>query len=150
MLITADSKKKTILYCILCIHYLIYFWKSGDNIKTLIDFSSKILIEPNSKINITTYTYTLKLGFWVLKTNIKAQLIDKSSLIIYRIVVIVFQGYDKLEQFRFFPKTFLLVNTSIIIMIEILFLFLNKLNIIFAEYKLIWDFYTIAKLLLTI
>ena len=38
-----------------------------------------------------TFTYTLKLGFQVQKTDIRAKKIDKSSLATNKIVIAVFQ-----------------------------------------------------------
>ena len=64
-----------ILKDILYIYYLFHFWKSSDNTQTLINSSSKL--------NIISLTYILKFNFQVIKTNIKAQKIDKSSIITY-------------------------------------------------------------------
>ena len=57
ILVTTTSKKDLILDHILYIYYLVYFWKGRNYIKTLIDL--------DSKINIITLIYTLKLGFQV-------------------------------------------------------------------------------------
>lgn len=71
-------------------------WKNSSN--------SKSLINSNNEINIKTSVYTLKLGFLVQKTTLKAQKIDISSLVTYKIVIMAFLIYDK---HLFFFKKFL-------------------------------------------
>lgn len=52
---TSISHKTIALVNILYIYYLVYFLKSNNNIKVLINF--------NSEVNIITFVYTLKLDF---------------------------------------------------------------------------------------
>ena len=52
---TDISKKDVTLDYILCIYYLIYFLKNKNNVKALINSTSKI--------NVLTSIYILKFGF---------------------------------------------------------------------------------------
>lgn len=47
----------------------------------------QVLINSNSKINIKTLEYALKLSLKVFKTNIEVQKIDNSNLKIFKIVL---------------------------------------------------------------
>ena len=80
-----------------------------------------------------TFTYTLKLDFQVQKNNVKAQKIYKSSLVIYKIVIVVFQVYNNLKHFLFFQKTFYLANINVSTILKIIFLFFSNINIIFVN-----------------
>lgn len=59
---------KEILKLILCIYYLVSFKKDQAGVQALID--------SKSKVNAIIPVYTLKLGFKVRPTDIKAQKID--------------------------------------------------------------------------
>lgn len=50
---------------------------------------------------------------------------------------------------QFFKKTFLVVNTNIKVVLEILFFLLSNANVDFSERGFIWKSYTTAKVLPT-
>lgn len=72
-------------------------------------------------------------SFQTYKTKVKAQKVDISSLTTYKIFIDKCQILNKLGQTCFFHKTFLLTNTSIIIILEMLFLTLNNTDVLFAD-----------------
>ena len=55
---------------VLCIYYLLHFWKDTIGVKALIDLGSEV--------NAITLAYKSKLGLRVQLTNIGAQKIDGS------------------------------------------------------------------------
>lgn len=61
------------------------------------------------------------MGLDVRKTITKAKKIDKSALETFKIVIAGFLLWDKVKKVLFFQKTFSLTNTSIEIVIEIVF-----------------------------
>lgn len=69
--------------------------------------------------------------------KVKVQKIDDFSLKTYKIVMAKFQVINKLENARFFQKTFLLTHININIIINNFFLIINNANIIFINSKLI-------------
>ena len=71
------------------------------------------------------------------KTNIKAQKIDGSTLKIYDMIITGFQVQDKFGKVRFFQETFLVADTSVEVVFRMSFLTLSKIEIDFAEKKLI-------------
>lgn len=64
------------------------------------------------------------------------------------IVVANFFLQDKLEQNLFLKKLFLMANTYIKIVLDILFLFLFNVYFRFVKEKLMWKKYIIIKILL--
>lgn len=70
--------------------------------------------------------YTLKLGLKVCFTNIKAQKTDDSIFKIFKIVLASFKVENKLGRPQFFQKSFLLVNISRKIMLDIFFITFGK------------------------
>lgn len=76
-----------------------------------------------------TLTYRAKFGFVSLKTDIGIQKINSLALIIYKIVLASFSVKDKLEKIWFLNKTFLLVNSSKKIVLEIFFLDFSNTNV---------------------
>lgn len=82
MLVTYIRKKDTTLNCILYIYYLVFFWKSDNIIKTLINY--------NSKVYIITSIYALKLSFCICKTDAEAQKTDRLSVKIFEMVIVAF------------------------------------------------------------
>lgn len=109
----------------LYIYYWIYFWKSKGNIKVLINFGNEV--------NIINPAYIKKLDFHIWKIDINTQKIDGSSLTIYKIVISRFQILDELDRAYFSQKTFILANITINIILEIFFLILSNINIVFAD-----------------
>lgn len=67
---------------ILSIWYLVKFKKDYIEIKTLID--------SGSKINAMTLAYIAIFGLCVYFTNVRAQKIDRSTLLTYSIVLAIF------------------------------------------------------------
>lgn len=89
--------------------------------------------------------YTLKLGLTTRKSSVRVQDIDSNALEIYNMVTARFLLQDSLEKFRLFEETFLLVNTSIEIILGISLLSFNNIDGLFSDEKLTWRFYTIAE-----
>lgn len=84
------------------------------------------------------------------KTNVMAPKINKSTLETYRIVITGFQIQNKLKKARFFWNPFLIADTSIQVIFEMLFLIFNKVKVNFAKKKLTKKAYIIAEILLII
>ena len=76
-----------------------------------------------------TSAYTKQLGLQTRKTNVWTEKIDDSLLRTYEIVIAIFQIRNKLGKVLFFQKTFLLTNTSIKILLKMLFLTFSNANI---------------------
>lgn len=76
-----------------------------------------------------TSIYAAKLGLKVQKTNIKAQKIDGSILNIFRMVLANLQVEDKLGKAWFFHEIFLVVNTTLEMILKMLFLTFSNVNI---------------------
>ena len=83
-----------------------------------------------------TPAYTAKLGLAMQKTDVGAQKINGSILVIYGIVKTGFSIYNKLGKVRFFEENFLLANTSMEVVLAMLFLTFSNANIRFAEKEL--------------
>lgn len=94
--------------------------------------------------------YIEKLDFIPRSTNVSAQKIDSLPLKIYGMVTTGYLVYDKLDRPRFFEKTFLLVDISMEVVLEMSFLFLNNANLQFSAKKLIWSLYITVEALPTI
>ena len=65
------------------------------------------------------------------------------------IVIVGFQLEDKLGRARFFQKSFLLAETSMEVVLGMIFLTLNNADIQFAEKELIWRSHTTVEALPT-
>lgn len=74
---------------------------------------------------------------------------DDSSLKTYNMALTKFLIKDSLEKIWFIEEMFLLTNTSIEVVLGMLFLFLNNANIRFGNEKLTLTSYTIVKILPT-
>ncbi len=96
-----------------------------------------------------TSIYIAKLGLITRKTNIGAQKIDGSILETYKMVIAGFLIQDRLEKIWFFKETFLLANTSIEVILGMLFLTFLDINIWFVEKELTWRSYKTVEALLT-
>ena len=83
-----------------------------------------------------TLAYAKQLGFHIQKTDIRVQKFNGSLFWTFGIVIAVFQVENKLGKARFFQELFLLANTSIEVVLRMLFLILNNTNIQFTEKKL--------------
>lgn len=80
--------------------------------------------------------YATVLGLYICPTNVKAQKIDKSMLLIYSIVLTKFQLKNKQEKTRFYQEILLVANTTIKVVLRMLFLIFSKLKINFADQEL--------------
>ena len=94
-----------------------------------------------------TPDFAIKLGLIIQKTNVSAQKIDSSALEIYDMVIAKFLFQDKLKKPSFFEKTFLLADTSMDVILEILFLTINNANVNFPGRKLRWQSYSTSNAL---
>lgn len=97
-----------------------------------------------------TSAYIIKLGLTIQKTSIGASKINGLLLETYGMVLNRFLIQDSLKKVWFFEETFLLTDTSMQVILEILFFSFSNANIKFAELeKLIWKKYTTTKALPT-
>ena len=93
--------------------------------------------------------YAKKLGLQIRKTDVGAQKIDGSTLSTFRMVILGYQVQDKLGRTRFFQETFLVANTSMEVVLKILFFNFSNADIGFLDRELTWRTYSIAKALPT-
>ena len=93
--------------------------------------------------------YVEKLGLKSRKTNVRAQKIDGSTLIIFGIVIADFLVEDKDGKPRFFQKTFLVANTKFEVILRIPFLKISNTDVVFDKKILTWKSYTTNKALPT-
>ncbi len=77
--------------------------------------------------------YVVELGFTTRKTNIGAQKIDGLPLGTNNMTSTEFSLQNNQKKVRFFEKTFLLANTSIEVVLGMLFLSFSNTDIKFAE-----------------
>lgn len=82
-----------------------------------------------------TLAYAAKLGLTIQNTSVKAQKIDGSTLETYSIVLAGFSLQDNLKKVWFFKGNFLLADTSLKMVLEMSVLFLNKIEVEFAELR---------------
>lgn len=134
-LITGISNKASLKH-VFYIRYLAYFQKRKNNVQVLINFKSKI--------NRITLANTLKLSFWIWKTNISIQKIDTLALTTFEIIMVGFQLQVKLKKARFFQKAFLMAEISKKMVFKISFLTFNNIDIGFINKKLLWKIYSTA------
>ena len=97
-----------------------------------------------------TLAYVVQQGLSTQKTSVRAQKIYGSPLKTYEIVSASFLFQDSLERVRFFEKTFLLVDTSMEVVLRMLFLAFSNAEFQFGVEKFTWRAYTIAEALPTI
>ena len=81
-------------------------------------------------------TYVSKLRLKVQATRIRAQKINSSNFQILRMVCVSFQVENKLGKIYFFQETFLIADTSIEFIFEMLFLSLSNADVKFAKKEL--------------
>ena len=90
----ASQENDVFLDWVLYICYPIWFKKSKVQVQALIN--------SDSKVNVMTSGYALKLGLKVCLTNIRVQKIDSSTLETFKIVLAKFQMENTLGKVRFF------------------------------------------------
>ena len=125
-----------------CIRYPVQFQENSEEVKAFLD--------SGSDINAMTPAYAAKFGLATRNNNVGTQKIDRSALVTYGIVIASFLLQDKLRKVRFFKETFLLADTSMEVVLEMLFLTRSDADIRFAEKELVWNRYTTAEALPTI
>ena len=112
-----------------CIYYPIRFQEGQEQIRVLLDSSSKV--------NAMSLAYAKKLGFKTRKTNVGAQKIDDSALKTFGMVIADFQVEDKCGRPRFFQETFLVADTKFEVVLKMLFLKISNADVAFGEGMLI-------------
>lgn len=95
MLVTKASRKNVVLKRILSIYYLLRFQKDKEN-------ERQSLINSGSKMNKMTQAYALKLGLKLRRTDVRAQMIDGSTLETFEMVLASFQLEDSVKRANFF------------------------------------------------
>ena len=128
MLITATGEKA--LEYISSIYYLIRFKKNIN--KTQV----QALIDSKSEVNTIYLSFAKQLGLLIRPINVEAQKIDSTMLDIHGIIVAAFSIMDKVNQVRFFEKTFLMVKASSEIVFGIPFLTLSSVDVDFLGWEL--------------
>lgn len=104
-------------------------------------YKFKALIDSESEFNAIISAQVAKINLVVRFTNVNALKIDDSPLKTYRIVSIRFSIQDKKGEDQFFEEILLLANTSIEVVLGMLFLSLSNANINFETKDLIWREY---------
>lgn len=95
------------------------------------------MLDLGNEVNAMILAFTLKLGFRTCHTNVGAQKIDGSTLQMFRMVLVSFQVEDKLDWAWFFQELFLLTNTTLKMVLGMLFLNLSNADIQFTQNELI-------------
>ncbi len=135
---STEARDKGAVQRVLCIWYPIQFQENQAN-------KVQALIDSGSKFNTMTPTYTAKLGLTTGKTSVGAQKIDGLPLETHDMASARFSLQDSLEKVSFFEETFLLADTSIEIVLGMLFLAFSNANFQFGTEKLTWRSYTTVK-----
>lgn len=107
----------------------------------------KTLISSDNKVNAMQPSFVSQIGFHIWKTDIGMQKIDNSRLKNFGMVYIFFSVNDKNKKSWFLEETLLLIDISINIALEMLFLTLSNIEINFINQDLKWRLYTIAEAL---
>ncbi len=126
-----------------CIWYPVQFQKESQLEEV------RALIDSGSKVNAMTPAFAARLGFITWATNIGAQKINGSPLETYGIVSARFLLQDSLEEVWFFKETFLLVDTSVEVVLGMPFLSLSNADFQFSAEELTWRSYTATEALPT-
>ena len=87
------------------------------------------LINSGSEINTMTPEFAARLGLSTRPTGVGASKIDGSPLATYGMAVAAFSLQNSLGKVRFFEETFLLVDTSMKVVLGMLFLALSNADI---------------------
>ncbi len=96
-----------------------------------------------------TPAYAAELGFTTRKTSIGAHKIDGLLLETHGMTSARFSIQDNVGRIRFFEETFLLADTSIEVILGIIFLTLSNVDFQFDTKKLTWRSYTAVEALPT-
>ena len=76
-----------------------------------------------------TLKFLRGLGFYIRKTNIRAQKIDYSALKTFRMVIVNFQLEDKIGKTRFFYEIFFMADTKFQVILRMFILKLWNANV---------------------
>lgn len=107
------------------------------------------MLNCKNEVNAITSIYAVKIDFATRTSSISAQKIDGLVMKIYGMIRTEFSIYDKLGRTWFFDKTFLLTNTNIKIVLDMLFLSHSNPNLQFGARKFTWKIYTTTKIMFT-
>ena len=121
------STRKEALEYISSIYYPIQFKKEIN--KTYV----QALIKLGSEVNTIHPIFAKQLGLLIRPTDVKVQKFDSSILDTYGIVVAACSVMHKVNQVKFFEKTFLVANINPKVVFEIFFLILSNANIDFLD-----------------
>ena len=113
---------------VLYIHYPVQFKKNTAEVWALID--------SRSEVNTMAPAYTKKLGLRVQKTDVGTQKTGGSTLETYGMAIAGFQVQDKFGKARFFQETFLVADTSVEVVLGMLFLAFNMVEVDIVEKEL--------------
>ena len=94
------------------------------------------MIDLRSEVNTIYLIFVKQLGFSIKPIDIEVQKINDNTLNTYGIVVAAFWVTNKANQVKFCEKTFLIVNVSLEVILEIYFLSLSSANIEFLDREL--------------
>lgn len=106
---------------VLCIHYQIQFKKNKIKIQALFNFKREM--------NVIALAYVASLCLKVRLTNIRGYKINSFVFQMFDIDLASFRIDNKLSQSRFFPKTFLIINTNIKAILKMFFLIFSNVDI---------------------
>ena len=93
--------------------------------------------------------YATKLGLRAGKIDVGIQMINRSYLDTFGMVIADCSVKYKLRRVQFFQENFLLTNIGLQVVLRMLFLTFSKVNIRVAERKLVWRTYTAVEALPT-
>ena len=91
--------------------------------------------------------FTLKLGFHIRKTNVRAQKMDGFAPKTFKIIIADLKIEDKAGRSRCFQKTFLVADTKYGAILRMPFLKISNANMIFGKGMLMLNTYTANKAL---
>ena len=94
------------------------------------------LIDSGSEVNAIYPSFIKQLGFHIRSIDVGAQKIDGTMLDTHKMVVAAFSVVDKVNQVRFFEKTFLVANINLEVVFRMLFLTLSGANVDFLGREL--------------
>ncbi len=146
MLVTASSEADTstqapkALQQVLCFWYPVRFQESQP---------IRALIDSGSEVNTMTPAYASEVGLTTRKTSVGAQKIDGLPLETHGMTSARFLLQDSLKRVWFFEETFLLADTSMEVVLGMLFLTFSNADFQFGAEVLTWRSYTAAETLST-
>ena len=122
---TDNKGEEVVLEKIFCIHYLVWFQESQEQVRALLD--------SGNKVNTMSSAYVEKLDLKTWKIIIGVQKIDGSALETFGMVIANFHLENKGGRPRFFQEIFLVTNTKFGVILGMLFLKLSNVDMLFRE-----------------